>query len=97
MRFGGAETNARAHIEASHVELTPRRTRLTAQGDNPAADAKLRVRAQRVQEQREKEERYLQRLHVGMETTARQLEREAERLEALLDTGMAGTRLPKIT
>jgi len=114
MRFGNADpTNCRmnprhepdaaapagAREDASGIS-TPRRSRLAPQGENPDARAKERMRMRAHQQARERDVQEVKGIYGGYEAKARQLEREASKLEAQLASGArgagAGMRLPKI-
>ena len=105
MRFGGAEADGRArdNIPPDAEDITgnptPRRSRLTALGDNPVALGKQRERERKEVQRIGKEVRYVKETIIGIEAAASQLEEEAARLEAQLYTSRspgANSKLPPI-
>jgi hypothetical protein len=110
MRFGSAErarpppsgpAQPTPPADGAPPQMTPRRSRLTAHGDNPAAHEKQKLRAKRAAERKRHDERYVSQAYADNVATARMLEEEAQRLEAMLDGGKKGQgvapeRLPKI-
>ena len=106
MRFGSADTNARASVESfrqhdTESTLTPQRSRISANGENPDARKKERARRRALQRAQQRDEREMQSIYDSCEARAKQLANEAARFEAqlaALDTskGSGTPRLPKI-
>ena len=103
MRFGSAEPDARLgeagellrqaqppSLDLVHSLLSPRRSRLSEKGESPIARKKERQRMRQMVEAQHQEARFAAKTFVHSQRTSRELEKEAERLEKLLEASRQG-------
>ena len=103
MRFGSADTDARLGeagdllrqaqppaLDLGSSAPSPRRSKLSEKGDSPVARKKERQRMRQMMEAQKEEARFAAKTFVQQQRTSRELEKEAERLEKLLEASQHG-------